>query len=72
MLLTTLRIIGNIFSVLGYLVALQLSVFWGAVIHLIGMFLLVPFCIKLKLWDVLAVFGFFGAIDIFTIFNLII
>lgn len=65
------RVIGNIFSVVGYVVLLHYDPLLGSCIKLTGMVLCTPFCIKLKLWDVALLFGFFGIIDLSNIIKIL-
>lgn len=63
-ILEQIRIVGNIVAVSGYFVMLHINPIIGVVVKVIGLGCVIPFCIKLKMWDVVAVMSFFMAIDI--------
>ncbi len=70
-MLEFLRLIGNMLSIIGYIILINVDPLLGSIIKIIGLFLVVPFCLKLKLWDVVVVFGFFVAIDIANIIKIV-
>ena len=53
-LLIALRILGTIFEVLGYFVQLNFNITLGVVILSLGQLLMMPFMIKTKAYDVVA------------------
>ena len=53
-LLISLRILGTIFEVLGYFVQLNFNITLGVVILSLGQLLMMPFMIKTKAYDVVA------------------
>lgn len=66
------RYLGNALSIVGYFVLLHVDPLLGSSIKIMALCLITPFCIKLKLWDVVFVFGFYGVLDasnIITILN---
>ena len=65
------RMLGNILSVVGYLTLVHINPLWGSIIKIVGLCLVTPFCIRIKLWDVVVLFGFFGAIDLSNVIKLI-
>lgn len=67
-----LRLIGNVLSVVGYLILVHANPFWGSLIKIVGLCLVTPFCIRAKLWDVVVLFGFFGAIDLSNVVKILI
>ena len=52
--LIALRILGTIFEVLGYFVQLNFNITLGVVILSLGQLLMMPFMIKTKAYDVVA------------------
>lgn len=65
------RYVGNALSIIGYFVLLHIDPLLGSCIKIVGLSLVTPFCIKLKLWDVVFVFGFFGVLDASNVFKLL-
>jgi hypothetical protein len=59
-----LRYLGNLFLIIGYQIMLWKDFKYGLLLKCIGGLLTVPFAIKLKLWDVLFLSGFFGISEI--------
>lgn len=66
-----LRLIGNILSVVGYMILIHINPLWGSTIKIIALVLVTPFCIRTKLWDVVALFGFFGFLDLTNIVRIL-
>lgn len=66
------RWIGNILSIIGYIFLLHYDPLVGSSIKLVGTLCILPFCFKLKLWDVIFVFGFFGILDISNIIRILL
>lgn len=69
--IATARYVGNALSIVGYFVLLNVDPLLGSTIKLIALALVTPFCIKLKLWDVVFVFGFYGMLDLSNIIKLL-
>lgn len=65
------RYIGNIFLITGYFTLLWVNPIVGLIIKCIGGALSVPFAVKYKLWDVVVICGFFFALDIAKLIQLI-
>jgi hypothetical protein len=65
------RYLGNGLSIVGYFVLLNVDPLLGSTIKLISLALVTPFCIKLKFWDVVFVFGFYGMLDLTNIIKLL-
>ncbi len=65
------RYIGNGLSIVGYFVLLNVDPLLGSSIKLLALGLVTPFCVKLKLWDVVFVFGFYGMLDLTNIIKLL-
>ena len=68
---TILRYIGNIFLVAGYFILLNSDMLTGLIIKCIGGLFAFPFAIKYKLWDVVFISAFFGAIEISKIIEIL-
>jgi len=62
--ISVLRYLGNFLLMIGYQTMLWGDFKYGLMIKVIGGLLTVPFAIKLKLWDVLFLFAFFGISEI--------
>ena len=65
-----LRWIGNILLIIGYQIMLWGDFKNGLLLKCIGGLLTVPFAIKLRLWDVLFLCGFFGITEISKVIQL--
>ena len=65
-----LRYIGNVLLVVGYFILLWKSFKYGLLIKCIGGILTVPFAYKLKMYDALALSGFFTFIELSKIVHL--
>ena len=59
-----LRYLGNILLIIGYQIMLWQDFKYGLLLKCIGGLFTIPFAIKLKLWDVLFLEGFFGISEI--------
>ena len=70
-LLMTLRVLGNVTNVLGYFVLLYVDPLAGSIIRILGLIFATPFCVKIKLWDVVALFAFFGALDVANVIRIL-
>lgn len=71
-MLSKIRIFGNCLTLVGYFVLLYVNPIAGSSLKVLGVSLIVPFCIKWKLWDVVVLVAFFAALDISNIIRLII
>jgi hypothetical protein len=58
------RYLGNVFLIMGYFLLLWSDPVIGLIIKCLGNFLIVPFAIKYKFWDILVLCGFYAAIEI--------
>jgi hypothetical protein len=65
------RYIGNIFLIFGYFLLLWNDPIIGLIIKCLGNFLIIPFAIRYKFWDILVLCAFYAAIEIPKLFNLI-
>ena len=65
-----LRWIGNILLIVGYQIMLWGDFKYGLLIKLIGGILTIPFAIKLKLWDVVALCAFFTVNEVAKVIHL--
>jgi hypothetical protein len=65
------RYIGNAFLILGYFLLLWSDPIAGLLIKCIGNFLIVPFAIKYKFWDILILCSFYAVIEIPKLIHLI-
>lgn len=70
--ISLLRWLGNGLSIIGYICLLHYDPLIGSSIKLLGTMCILPFCLKLKLWDVIIVFGFFGVLDISNIVKILL
>ncbi len=69
---TRQRYLGNFLIIVGYFVLLYVDIKIGLIIKVIGGLFTIPFAIKFKLWDVLVLCGFFGALEITKIIQLLL
>lgn len=65
-----LRILGSFFLVLGYIIILYYDVKLGCYFRLMGNIGVIPFSIKIKTWDVVALCTFFSVVDLYKIIDL--
>ena len=65
------RLIGNLGNILGYFLVLNVDPLLGSIVKVISLLLCIPFCVKIKLWDVVILFGIFMAIDLHNIYTLV-
>jgi hypothetical protein len=65
-----LRYIGNILLIVGYQIMLWGDFRYGLLIKCVGGILSIPFAIKLKLYDVLVLCGFFSINEIAKLIDL--
>lgn len=65
-----LRYLGNIFLIVGYQIMLWGDFKYGLLIKCIGGILTIPFAVKLKLYDVLVLCGFFTVNEVAKIIKL--
>ena len=61
--LSWLRVIGNIFFIIGYAVILFNSIQLGIYCRLFGNLLSFPYFYKIKMWDMMAIRSFFAVIE---------
>jgi len=66
----SLRIIGSILLLVGYFILLYVDVKLRCYFRLIGGLAMVPFCVKIKTWDIVGLQTFFATIDISKIIQL--
>jgi hypothetical protein len=59
-----LRYTGSTIVIIGYFVLLNVNVFWGVVLRLIGNSICLPWAIKNKVWDFVALLSFFLALEL--------
>lgn len=57
---SVLRYLGNVLLMIGYQIMLWGDFKYGLILKFMGGMLTIPFAIKLRLWDVLFLCGFFG------------
>lgn len=62
--LSTLRVFGNVIAITGYFIMLHVNPVLGVALKATGLACVIPFCIQLKLWDVVGVMSFFMCIDL--------
>jgi len=65
-----LRYLGNVLLIIGYQLMLWGDFKYGLLIKCIGGILSIPFAIKLRLWDVLALCAFFTVNEIAKLIDL--
>ncbi len=63
-ILSYLRIVGNIFFIIGYAVNLFNSIEIGIYCRLFGHIVSFPYFYKLKMWDMMTIRSFFAIIEI--------
>jgi hypothetical protein len=62
--LVLIRYTGSIILIIGYFVLLNVNVFWGVVLRLIGNSICLPWAIKNKVWDFVGLLSFFLALEL--------
>ena len=72
MTINQLRILGSICLIVGYFFILYVSVYWGCWIRLTGNLVMMPFAVRMRIWDIVAVQSFFSAIDASKIIQLLL
>ena len=65
-----LRIIGSALLLTGYCILLYVDVLFGCWFRLLGGVFMLPFAVKIKVWDVVGIQSFFAAIDLSKIIQL--
>jgi hypothetical protein len=65
-----LRVLGSLLLIVGYFLILYVDVRFGCFVRLFGNLALIPFSIKIRTWDIVALEAFFSAIDISKIIQL--
>lgn len=58
-----LRVLGSVLLIVGYFLILYVDVKIGCVARLLGNLAMIPFAVKIKAWDVVALEVFFSVID---------
>ena len=66
----TMRIVGSIGVIVAYFVILNVNVLVGVIINFISDLISIPFFIKTKAWDVVAMLSFLLAISIGKLMSL--
>jgi hypothetical protein len=66
-----LRYTGSIIVIVGYFVLLNVNVFWGVVLRLIGNSICLPWAIKNKVWDFVGLLSFFLALELHKFLEMI-
>lgn len=61
--LSILRYIGSVLLVSGYIVLLNVNVFWGIVMRIIANMITLPWAVKEKLWDLVLLLSIFLCIE---------
>jgi hypothetical protein len=59
-----LRYTGSTIVIIGYFVLLNVNVFWGVVLRLIGNSICLPWAIKNKVWDFVGLLSFFLVLEL--------
>ena len=67
---TILRIWGSVLLIVGYFLILYADVKIGCIARLLGNLAMIPFAVKIKAWDVVALEAFFSVIDASKIIQL--
>jgi hypothetical protein len=65
------RYVGNLFLIIGYVILLWGDITFGLCVKLIGGLLVLPSLYYLKMWDALALCGFFTAIELGKLYDLL-
>ena len=65
-----LRIAGSVCMIVGYFLILYVSVYWGCCFRLFGNLAMMPFAVRIKTWDIVALESFFSVIDLSKIIQL--
>ena len=58
------RILGSAFVIIGYFIVLNVSVTAGVIINLVGDTISMPFFIRTKAWDVVAMISFMTFVSV--------
>jgi len=67
---TVLRVLGSVLLIVGYFLILYVDVKVGCIARLLGNLAMIPFAVKIKAWDVVALEAFFSVIDASKIIQL--
>lgn len=67
---TVLRVLGSVLLIVGYFLILYMDVKIGCIARLFGNLAMIPFAVKIKAWDVVALEAFFSVIDASKIIQL--
>jgi len=65
-----LRYMGNTLAIVGYFTLLWGDTQTGLLIKLLSSSMVIPFALKLRLWDVLALLLIFGSLDVTKLLQL--
>jgi hypothetical protein len=66
-----LRYTGSTIVIIGYFVLLNVNVFWGVVLRLIGNSICLPWAIKNKVWDFVGLLSFFLVLELHKFLGMI-
>jgi hypothetical protein len=66
----SLRILGSVLLVVGYFLVLYVDMRIGCTFRLVGNLAMLPFAVKIRAWDVVALEAFFSFIDLSKIIEL--
>ena len=66
-----LRYTGSTIVIIGYFFLLNVNVFWGVVLRLIGNSICLPWAIKNKVWDFVGLLSFFLALELHKFLEMI-
>lgn len=67
-----MRYTGNILTLVGYAILLNVDPIIGGIIKLVGFVLVMPSCYQLKLYDVMCMLTAFGVLDLANIIKLLL
>jgi hypothetical protein len=59
-----MRVMGTVAMVTGYFILLYLDVKTGVAVRFLANMLMLPYAIRIKLWDIVALESFFAILDI--------
>jgi len=66
------RYVGNALTLGGYAILLNVDPLWGGAIKIVGLFMVLPSCYQLKLYDVMFMLGLFGVIDSINVIRILL
>jgi hypothetical protein len=70
-ILSCLRIIGNVFFIIGYAVILFNSIQIGIYCRLFGNLISFPYFYKVKMWDMMTIRSFFAIIELIKLIQIL-